>query len=222
MDHKLKEWAERLSDIRADIQGIIWRVRIYSELREIVAQNEGLHRPSHFWHFLKVLYADSVTMALRRHFKVRDYVSLAGLLDDMCKHWEELSIETLMENVTRSELDKEFQLRAEHRREIERVFETDKDGRIKAENIAGDLDDLQRRGKLIESHGDKRVAHVDPNRHIYRLPCYNNVEDCVRYMEKLVLKYQLLLQGVLGVSLDTPLDPGWKDIFRIPWIRSQP
>lgn len=76
-------WLERFELIKADVQELLARRLIFQRLREIVAANVRLHRPSSLYDYLESTYAASATIGVRRHLRQDDRrrdASLIGLL----------------------------------------------------------------------------------------------------------------------------------------------
>ncbi len=85
--------------------------------------------------------------------------------------------------------------------------------------VQEDLDELKKHGDKLEEFADKRVAHY--NRKAPKtIPTFNDLDDCIKWLEKLTIKYTLLFEGRdLGESLMIEfLEDYWEEIFSQPWI----
>jgi hypothetical protein len=81
-----------------------------------------------------------------------------------------------------------------------------------------DLKRLLGLSQKIRIYADKIVAHHDKSV-LKSLPKHRDINKCVNFLEKLFLKYNLLLNAVDQDALVPANLKGWDDIFRFPWIQ---
>lgn len=210
------KWKAWLREIEDDVIHTKWRARIYAGLAEIVDSNPAIRKPSAFYTFLRMLYADSISMAIRRQVKCRDdSISLARLLKDISKKPAVVTLERVVGDITQNEIRRDFE------RHVEHLFTDDEPRHIRPELVVHDLQRLKNLAAPIEKHADERVAHRDKNPSD-TLPTYGDIDECIDYMKKAVLTYRALLERIIATELDDrPVGP-WKEIFKEPWIRSEP
>ncbi len=83
--------------------------------------------------------------------------------------------------------------------------------------IQQDLADLEKQGNTVKTFATKKVAHLDENPPA-ALPTFDELDACVDFLERLVLKYELILKTSASCSLLPTRQYDWKAIFYEPWI----
>jgi hypothetical protein len=73
----------------------------------------------------------------------------------------------------------------------------------------------------LHHYADRLVAHYDKRGLEGSTPKFNDLRECLPVLEKLVLRYVLLLNGAWQDSLLPTFQYDWKHVFRIPWIRDE-
>jgi len=90
---------------------------------------------------------------------------------------------------------------------------------IDPRTVKRDIQLLKKKYKKLKYYINKRIAHADKNK-ITRLPTINDLDDCIDYLEELVLKYSAIFHAYSFDGLTPRLQYRWKNIFRIPWMAS--
>jgi hypothetical protein len=87
--------------------------------------------------------------------------------------------------------------------------------------LAADLQRLQAIEALHKEFIDRRLAHYDKATRLGTLPTMQELYGAVGDVEKMVIKYHLLLKAET-VRLLPITQYDWKAIFRSPWITENP
>jgi hypothetical protein len=83
--------------------------------------------------------------------------------------------------------------------------------------IKKDLEELTAGSETVERFATKKVAHLD-EKPPTALPTFDELDACVTLLEKLVLKYEMILKTSAPQSLLPTWQYDWKAIFYEPWI----
>jgi hypothetical protein len=81
-----------------------------------------------------------------------------------------------------------------------------------------EIDSLTAASKKIHHYADRVVAHYDARGLERNSPKFDDLTECLTVIEKLVLRYESLLNGVSLTSLLPTFQYDWKSVFRIAWI----
>ncbi|MFQ5673448.1 MAG: hypothetical protein ACE5G9_10160, partial [Nitrospinales bacterium] len=91
---------------------------------------------------------------------------------------------------------------------------------ISPKMVEADLEKLKRIASNVEGFADKRVAHHD-RKPPKILPTFNEVDDCLKVLDELYVKYHLIFHAESMASLMPTYQYDWKEIFEVPWIDSK-
>jgi len=83
--------------------------------------------------------------------------------------------------------------------------------------VAADLSTLQAKATNLSKYANKRVAHFDLG-DLDKLPTFNELNDCIDFLEELVKKYMLLFRAVGYTQVLPVWQYDWKAIFHERWI----
>jgi hypothetical protein len=86
--------------------------------------------------------------------------------------------------------------------------------------VKKDLEDLKAKAQTITKFANKRFAHFDKEGP-KSIPTYQDVDDCLEFLEQLLKKYWKLIHGAQCESVLPVWQYDWKEIFREPWINSR-
>jgi hypothetical protein len=193
---------------------LVWSDDLYKEIREIVATNPAINIGNKFYDWLTRNYVHTTLMGLRRQLdRHRDAISLCKLLDDM--------------QVNSNLLTREYHLSlyAKDMRILgERTFDQlsgDGQDTYPKEKLEADLQRLKEIDALHKEFIDRRLAHYDKATRLGTLSTMQDLYDAVGDVEKMVIKYHLLLKAET-VRLLPIIQYDWKAIFRSPWITGNP
>ncbi|WP_345302623.1 hypothetical protein [Lysobacter hankyongensis] len=84
---------------------------------------------------------------------------------------------------------------------------------LSPEVIEIDIESLNASASTVESFLDRRVAHFD-RRPPSRMPTYDDLHGCLDVLERLTVKYHMLLTAESYETLEPAVQYGFLDIFR--------
>jgi len=211
MDRKLEKWLRWLDVVKTEIQDLVVAKYIFHEVQGMIGTNPKLHKPSSFYDYFARTYVSHIVIGMRRQIKCDDQsISVARLLEDMIATPQALPrkwhTDKYRGSVVQQFADSDFN-----------KFATPGSPHIDPKFVEADLLELRAALRKCEDFADKRIAHRD-KRSPGNIPTFNEVDDCVDFLDKLYVKYFLLFHQS---SMDTLLPTwqyDWKDIFRTPWI----
>ena len=190
---------------------------VFESVRTMVNGNNDLDWLNRFFDHLRVWYAHSALMAVRRQAKAtqdKTSISLTKLLKEIRANPQIASWQRYWshfpdgEDVVALEIEQKW-FRAEWAAECGIYLDSRK--------IADDLRALEVKSKNIEHLADMRIAHLD-KREVKIDVKLNDLNECVNCLESLVIKYKRLLRGVSCDSLlPENMSEEWMEIFTFPW-----
>lgn len=88
--------------------------------------------------------------------------------------------------------------------------------------VKADMDALLEKVRLIEEYANHVVAHRSERPMASELPTFKDLKDTMKFLERLLQKYYLLIRGMDMSEIDIggTFTYDWKEIFTFPWIRS--
>ena len=211
MDPRLKKWLEWLDVIKAEVRELLIAKHTFHEVQKMIEANPKIQTSNSFYRYFANSYVSHVVVGLRRQIKIDSQsISLARLLKEISetpevlsrKYYVSLYKNSVVENLANGDFDRIAMPGAAH---------------IDASKVTADLQNLGDVTATCEEFADKRLAHRD-KREPKSPPTYNEVDECLDLLDRLVVKYQLAFRAQAGETLLPTWQYDWKEIFRTPWI----
>jgi len=207
-ESKIQQWQTEINEILKDVEDLLYSNYQAEELEKIIKSNIFVQRNiGTFWEHYKLnLTYFLVSKIWHQIDEDSDSLSLINLLNDLKYNY---SLVTKGWWLAQSNL-----LTAE-------TFE-EKFGNISLDpNIVDqDIQDLKQATNEIKNMRHKRIAHTDKNRELYSEISHTKIINAIDQIEKLVIKYFLLLtqSGRNGL---TPIPDDWLLAFTKEWISNE-
>jgi hypothetical protein len=209
----LKKW---LDIIRENVTEAVVNQRIFWEVQDIIRHNPQLQNiPSAFYQWMGSTFVHSSALAVRRQVD-RDSrsVSLQRFLTEVKEYPDLISLgyhrslydgyaKELADDLARRTYDKHVGAGASV---------------LDGNTVRQEIDSLQAASETIHHYADRTIAHYDTRGLSKPVPKFADLEECLKVLEKLVLRYLLLLNGASQSTLVPTFVYDWKAVFRIPWI----
>lgn len=209
-DKKIQKWKNQLQVIREEVSNLVWSVDIYSETRQIVTDNPKISTGNRFYEWIMRNYVHATLMGIRRQVDTdRETICLESLLYDMKKYCHLLNRErhiALYDPEMRSLGDRTFDNLAGKTKDI-----------FPVEMLEQDLRKLEQIRSLHKKYIDKRICHHDKVKEIEEIGTFQDLDDAVLILEKIVRSYYLLILAQ-DLNMRTNPDCDWKMIFKQTWI----
>lgn len=211
MDPKLRKWLKWLKVIHDEIQDLVTSKYIFWEVQNIIKTNRRIHQPSVFYSYLGNTYVSHAVMGVRRQLKVDNQsISFARLLEEIVDSPQTLSREYYVglyigsgaENLAEEHFDK---------------FSGTSQVHVCPHMVCNDLAQIKDVARRCEDFADRRVAHRD-KRDPKVLPRFDDLDRCIKVLDRLYVKYHLMFHAQDMVSLKPTDGYDWKAVFREPWI----
>jgi hypothetical protein len=207
---ELREWIDKLF---GQVRQLRIDQYIWEEVQKIIASNSDLHKPSHFYAWMRDMYVSGVAMAIRRQ------------LDDDTRT---MSFYRFLKRI------KGDPSTVSRRRYASLYTDGEPSGYVTAsydnvvgegkaqpssDDVQGEIDELKRVACRFVDFANQVVAHDDQNRP-ESLPTFAEVDTVISYLEGLSQRYLQLLKAThRSVELNFQYD--WKTIFRVAWLPPQ-
>lgn len=215
---KIEKWRRWFDIIHDDIVRLASSRQIYRETVKIYRANRRLHGDYTFINWVSLNYVRALAIGIRRQAELdKDVISLARLLDDIARNGFLVKRSWYVAEVLRNRdrTDLEFVERTAQR--DFNWFAPTGSSQVSSKLVQRDLDRLQHVAGKVIKFVNRRVAHWDKRR-FNDMVTYGDVHKALRTLDRLLVKYHLLIRqaGLFGA---TPFIQGnWKSVFRIPWV----
>lgn len=220
---KLEKWIKWMEIIQGELVTLFSDVRVFWEVQNIIRENTRIQKPNYFYSYLARSYISHALVGLRRQIKPqKDSVSFVGLLEEIAQNPDELSFNYYHSIYMRDSRAREF-VRDVSLHNIDIVKEefskyADPSGKhVCPQMVKTDLSELKKATKACEDFTDRRVAHRD-KRDPKIVPTYEELDDCIKLMDKTYVKYHYLFFAEGMTTLNSEPQYDWKAIFREPWL----
>lgn len=212
MDKIFNKWIQWLDVIYKEITSLSVNRHIFWEVQEIIKKNKKIQKPSSFYEFLGNGYASLAVMGIRRQVKIdKQSISFARLLDQVVKNPYVISRQRFLALYGTNPMMLEFG---------KKDFDKFSDPSVRHINpsiVVADMKLLQIKASKCEKYADRRIAHFD-KRALKNPPTFNDIDECIDYLEQLLKKYTLVFRATCLSSVLPTWQYDWKEIFRSPWI----
>lgn len=211
MNDRFKKWERWLSVIETEIGNLYRYKHIFGEVQEIIKNNPNIQKPSSFYEFLGSSYVALILMGIRRQLKSdKQSISFARLLQEIIDTPEVLSrhrfVSLYKGSVVEHHADRDFD-----------KFAGKNKAYINPIMVQKDIDELKKQGLKLEDFADKKIAHTD-KRAPKNIPIFNDIDNCIETMGKLLKKYILIFRATALLSVLPVYQYDWKAIFYEPWL----
>jgi hypothetical protein len=206
-----------LNEIYTDVQDLIIDDHIFWEVQRIIGRNPRIaDLPSHYRHWMMAAHVESAVIGVRRQVKLdQDSISLHRFLDEMAKYPQIVSRLQYVEICSEAP-----QIPIElHHRSFDRIVGAGA-AHLDAGMPATEIHDMRALAANVEHLADRRFAHYDRRGLANPRPTFQELSNCLAFLEKVVLKYTLLLKGVCTAHLLPTFQYDWTEIFQYPWIEA--
>lgn len=224
---RLQRWSKWTETIKDDLWGLFHHHYIFWEVQAIIKANERLAQtPSHFFQWFGDVFAYSSAMYVRRQAdRTKGTVSFYKLLEEVHRYPALLTRERFLRVWGYSEREEGI-FAYETKKIGDELFDNTvgkgKDHLTKAQ-VKTDIDCLKSQLKLIEDYANDYVAHRSEKPTGSDLPTFKNLKDSMKFLEKLLQKYYLIISGwkMSDINIDSTFTYDWKRIFTFAWIESE-
>jgi hypothetical protein len=191
---------------------------IFWEVLEIIRKNPQLQSESSaFYDWMGSTFVHSTTLAVRRQVdQDKNSVSLLRFLMELQKFPDLISREYHRSLYERPDYDKKF-ADSMARHTYDRHVGVG-DANLNTGALQQEIDSLIDASQKLHHYADRLVAHYDTRGLERPTPKFEDLTSCLATLEKLVLRYLLLLKGAGQEKLLPTFTYDWKQVFRIPWI----
>lgn len=211
----ITKWRRQFETIKNEAQTLIIDHYIFKEVKTIIANNPTAKKGSSFHSWLGRLYSSAALIGIRRlTSRRRGDVSLWNLLEDIKERNQFISRDRHVALWLEAYSNEESWLGVANR-DFDRLSGEGTDCLSKGA-IKRDLAELKKVTETIKEFATGRVAHYSPKEPA-AAPTYGHLESAFECLEKLVIKYGILLNGSTAPLLPT-WQYDWKAIFRAPWL----
>lgn len=216
---RLKRWLESVYENATEA---VVNQHIFWEVQGIIRNNLQLQNTSSaFYDWMGSTFVHSTVLAVRRQLDTdKNSISLHRFLLELKSRPELISREYHRSLYIRPEYSAEY---TDHVANFTYDANVGKDANVlDTDVIQREIDELKIGSKRIHHYADRVVAHYDA-RGVQELgiPKFDDLTNCLAVIEKLVLRYELLLNAKGQYSLLPTFLYDWKRVFQIQWMNSK-
>lgn len=208
------KWNSWISKFENSVGELLENRKFFREFLNIIKSNSNLPENNHFLIWIWTNYIISALMGIRRlidsHHKCISLINLLGEIKRSPYILSRIRFASLFNNTALSD-DDDY---------INQCFDElvgENKEHIDPRDVQKDIQLLNKKYKRLKYYIDKRIAHTDKDK-ITKLPKIKDLDDCINYLEELVIKYSAIFHANQIDGLEPRLQYRWKNIFRIPWV----
>ncbi len=212
-EQTLNKWKSWLEILRKEVHILLTHRVVFEETQKIIKDNSDIQKPNAFYDLLGQGYAALIVLGIRRQVKIdkdNKSLSLAKLLTEISKQ---------PNLITRKDFKYLYKGSVALRhadRDFNKFADTNKN-EINARLVERDLMKLKSAVTNCEDYADRKLAHID-KRGSKKIPTFFEVNNALKVLEELIIRYELLLTAAGWTSLTPTFQYNWKSIFRYKWI----
>jgi hypothetical protein len=211
MPSQIEQWKMELGEITNDVTDLMENQHIFHRVGEIILANIKINSDNFFWDHLRANYGAAMVVGIGRQVdERRDVISLMRLLKSIEKNNKIITKKWFADQygtgLIRQVGEQHF---ADHFGKIETL-----DASVIKNDIAG----LTAITENVKKFRHTRIAHKNKDRSLQIDLSFREIDDAVAFLEKLVIKYQLLLNQKGFTTLMPTVVYDWEAVLRTPWI----
>lgn len=208
----IEKWKNWLKRIKVEAQNLVMYRSMFKDVIEIINANTELHEDNHFYRYMNDSHIALIVMGLRRQIKNdKQSISLVRLLTEISEAPHLMS----RENYTELYSDSSIAFLADEHFDL--FCENPNDQHVSKKMVLSDIQDFKESTELVESYADRFIAHSD-KRGSKKLPTFEDIDNCLKILDKIYCKYNVLFYAQSMDSLNPTFQYHWKKIFEIAWI----
>jgi putative transcriptional regulator len=205
------KWNGWLNIVTDETVQLLMSREVYIEVRNIVASNPTVRTNNRLVAWMTWHYVVGMLMGARRLVDERnDSVSFVRLLFDMQKNCD------LLTRAAHVHLYSSDAMEWLAHANFDKLAGKDAPSFPK-QDLESDTDRLLDLWPKLEPLANRRIAHIDEASRLGELPKYEDLDNFVDELARLVKKYCLLLEAKDVMLLSAP-HYDWKAVFRVPWL----
>lgn len=209
---KIGQWKDEIERITNDFTDTIEARHILSRLREIITANPKINTDNLFWDHLTASFGASMVLGIARQVDERtEVISLLKLLNDIRSNASIITREWFAD-----------QYKPTLPREIGEQHFAENFGQMAELDTAiveKDIQDLNQATAKVKKFRHTRIAHKNADERLVIDLNFEEVDKAIEVIERIVIKYQLLLNQSGMPQLMPVIQYDWEAIFREPWLK---
>ncbi|MBU6431158.1 MAG: hypothetical protein KGJ58_02790 [Patescibacteria group bacterium] len=213
MNPKIEQWKRDIEKITSDVTDTIESQFIFKRLGEIVTANSKIGADNLFWDHLASSFGASLVLGITRQVDKRpEVVSLLKLLEDIKDNPGIITKQWYGDEYEKSPvLGRAFGIQS-----FEEHFGSKPE--LDPDLIEKDIQALKSATAKVARFRHTRIAHKNADERLVIDLNFAEVEAALKEVERLVIRYQLLLNQSDYNELMPSITYNWESIFRTPWI----
>jgi hypothetical protein len=206
----LREWHDR---IYADVQRLLLDCQYFWGLQSILENNSRIRQaPGDFLRWAADNFIVAAAVQVRRQVdRHKHSVSMIRFLEELKTQPALISRNYYRQLATSTDLPEGWMDRGYYS-----LVGAGRD-QLDPETIQNEIKELEGKSEGIRHMVNKKFAHADEHGPVLQAK-FMELEEVCSYLEKLVLRYHLLLTGRTLCSLLPTFQYDWQKIFHFPWI----
>ncbi len=215
MNPKIEQWKKEIQAITSDATDTIESQYIFKRLVEIVGSNPKINADNLFWDHLRASFGAYMVLGITQQVDERtEVISLLKLLED---------IKTNPNVITRDWFADQYEANGLPRQVGKQHFAEHFGSKLEVDAtiVAQDIQELKSATAKVARFRHTRIAHKNADERFVIDLNFSEVEQALEKIEKLVIKYQLLLNQSGYEALMPTITYNWESIFKVPWIEER-
>jgi hypothetical protein len=209
---KIEQWQREIEIITNDVTDIIESQYILNYIKKIVTNNKNLNSSNIFWDHILASFGAFLVLGISRQVdNKKEVISLFRLLKD---------IENNASIIKRDWFSKQYEQHNLPKSIGEQHFSENFGSKPELDIyiVKNDIQTLTESTSKIKKFRHTKIAHKNADKNLVVDLNFSEIENALSIIEKIVIKYQLLLNQSGFRELMPTITYDWEKIFRKPWI----
>ncbi len=214
MPTEIEQWKKELEEITNDVTDLIENQHVFHRLGEIIKANPKIAKDNFFWDHLRANYGAAMVIGIARQVDEKKVViSLMRLLKDLERNYTVVTKKWFGDQYENSPSALPRQIGEAHFADS-----FGNNAELDPAIVKKDIADLSAVTANVEKFRHTRIAHKNKDKSLKIDLSFQEVDDALAFLEKLVIKYQLLLNQAGYPKLMPSVHYDWEEVFRTPWL----
>ena len=185
----VNKWRDAIEDITNDVTDLIENRFVFNRVVKMVSENRELQQNNLYWDYLKLNHGSAMVLGISRQVDPDKHTyGLIKLLEDMSKNSPALTVDWFLSSYKNPTMEL-GKLMGE--KDFRENFGTG--SHVDKKIIEEDIKILKNATKIILQFRHNRIAHKNKDKSLSFSLDFSEIGKALDVLEKLVIKYQLLL-----------------------------
>ncbi len=200
-----------MKEIESDVTDLLENRFVFEKVTSLIKSNPEINKDNILWDYLKLNYGSAMVLGIARQVDTkRSSVALLRILGEIKKSHQVITEKWFAKQYVNTVMGSDFGAK-----EFKENF--GREGFLDEKIVDDDIKSFKNQTVDILNFRHTRIAHKNKDKTLaFDLP-FSKVNSALDLLEKIVIKYNLLLNQVGIEKLLPVMTYDWEEVFRVPW-----